>query len=115
QVQRAKTIRSTTPKILRNLARIFPTFLVRPLWSAQACLRVSGAGATPHEQRQQQAAALQRDSGLSFWLRLGCSLFIRVHLWFSFILLVAALLRREPRGKFFCLHVRSSFSLTSYR
>src|SRR6266568_3427354 len=33
----------------------------------------------------------------------------------SFIVLVAALLRRETRGKFFCLHVRSSFSLTSYR
>jgi len=32
----------------------------RPLWSAQACLRLSRAGATPHEQRRQQAAALQR-------------------------------------------------------
>src|SRR6266516_1276023 len=48
------------PKILRNLARIFPTFSGRPLWSAQACLRLSGAEATPHEQRRQQAAALQR-------------------------------------------------------
>src|SRR5439155_16185228 len=48
------------PKILRNLARIFPTFLERPLWSAQACLRLSGAEGTPHEQRRQQAAALQR-------------------------------------------------------
>src|SRR5207247_10239180 len=36
------------------------TFLARPFWSAQACLRLSGAGATPHEQRRQQAAALQR-------------------------------------------------------
>src|SRR5437867_12075717 len=33
------------PKILRNLARIFPTFSGRPLWSAQACLRLSGAEA----------------------------------------------------------------------
>src|SRR5438128_7823859 len=32
----------------------------RPLWSAQACLRLSRAEGTPHEQRRQQAAALQR-------------------------------------------------------
>src|SRR6266571_2038861 len=47
-------------KILCDPARIFPAFLERPFWSAQACLRLFGTGATPRAERRQQAAALQR-------------------------------------------------------
>src|SRR5204863_8213177 len=61
---------TTKPKILRNLARIFPTFLRRLLWRAQACLRFSepeqlhankGGSKLPHSKEH---------SGTQFWLRL---------------------------------------------
>src|SRR6266536_1293544 len=64
-----------------NLARIFPTFLGRPFWSAQACLRLFGAGATLREQRRQQAAALQRTQWTIVLVAAGLHC---VHLWFHF-------------------------------
>src|SRR5437773_12423515 len=85
----------TNSRSKRNLGKDFSNILGGPLWSAQACLRLSGGGATPHEQRRQQAAALQ---SAQWTIALVAAGLLRVHLSssvVSFILLVAAPLRQE--------------------
>ena len=51
-------IRSTVQKSGKDFSK------GRPFWSAQACLRLFGAGATPCEQRRQQALNLTRISSM---------------------------------------------------
>ena len=88
-------MRTTKPKILRNLARIFPTFLRPVLFGVRklACafpepeqLHTSKGGSTlPHSKEH---------SGPYFCLWLPCSVFI-----YGFV--QSLLLHREIRGQFF--------------